>query len=47
MHPFLRTARRFFVGQVVNLQPIGNRPAASSSQKSHAEGARYQKREQK
>ena len=28
--PKLRAPRRFFVGQVANLRPIGNRPAAST-----------------
>jgi hypothetical protein len=27
---FFRAQRRFFVGQVVNLRPIGNRPAGSA-----------------
>jgi hypothetical protein len=32
----LRALRRFLVGQVGNLRPIGNRPAANSSQRSQA-----------
>ena len=30
IHSTLRVPRRFFVGQVVNLRPIGNRPAGSA-----------------
>ena len=35
IHQILRLPRRFFVGQVVNLRPIGNRPAGSGH---HSQG---------